>query len=68
MESELASSACSAGPGQSAETTIGSRSQSPTYVFRRVRAECRWLIPSHATVVVRYVFGSAIVVPARRAR
>ncbi len=43
MDSESASSACSAGPcpGPSAGTTTGSGSQSPTYVFRRTRAERR---------------------------
>jgi hypothetical protein len=30
----------------------------------RIRAECRRLIPGRVTVVVRYAFGSAIVVPA----
>jgi hypothetical protein len=68
IDSESASSACSAGPGPSAGTTTGSGSQSPTYVSRRTRAERRWLIPSRVTAVVRYAFGSAIVVPAWRAR
>ena len=41
MDSESASSAYSAGPGESAATTIGSGSQSPTYVSLRTRAELR---------------------------
>ena len=41
MDSESASSACSAGPGPPAGTTIGSGSQSPTYVSLRTRAELR---------------------------
>src|SRR6185503_516528 len=44
IDSESASSACSAGPGRPAGTTTGSGSQSPTYVSRRTRAEVRWLI------------------------
>ena len=41
MDSESASSACSAGPSASAGTTTGSGSQSPTYVSRRTRADLR---------------------------
>jgi hypothetical protein len=41
MDSESASSACSAGPGASEGTTTGSGSQSPTYVSRCTRAERR---------------------------
>ena len=41
MDSESASSACSVGPGPPAGTTIGSGSQSPTYVSLRTRAELR---------------------------
>ena len=68
MDSESASSACSAGPGPPAGTTTGSGSQSPTYVSLRTRAELRQLIPSRVTAAVRYAFGSVIVVPAWRAR
>jgi len=53
MDSESASSACSAGPGRPTGTTTGSGSQSPTYVSRRTRAERRWLMPSRVTAVVR---------------
>ena len=41
MDSESASSACSAGPGSPAGTMTGSGSQSPTYVSRCTRAELR---------------------------
>ena len=40
IDSESASSACSAGPCP-AGTTTGSGSQSPTYLSRRTRAELR---------------------------
>jgi hypothetical protein len=67
IDSESASSACSAGPGSPAGATIGSGSQAPTYVSRRTRADPRWLMPSRVTAVVRYAFTFDTAVPDRLA-